>query len=252
MAADTPSIQYVKGVGPRLAERLAARGIRTPRDALFFFPKGYEDRRRIVPIGALVHGMTAPVRGRVLHAGGGGRRGFRGGGPFEVTIADGTGRLTAKWFHAHPSLMERFRAGETILLCGAVRRFRLALEMHHPEILSPADEADPIHLGEIIPVYPEVEGVPPRTLRKIQREVVKGHAPSVREFFPGWMLVAAGVPPIHESIAALHFPPRDADIALLSSFASPQQQRLVFQELFYIQWTLAKRRAGVEKEEAIP
>ncbi len=43
-------IQYVKGVGPRLAEKLAARGIRTPQDALYFFPKDYEDRRRMVPI----------------------------------------------------------------------------------------------------------------------------------------------------------------------------------------------------------
>ena len=46
MTAPQP-IQYVKGVGPRLAEKLGARGIRTAQDALYFFPKGYEDRRRM-------------------------------------------------------------------------------------------------------------------------------------------------------------------------------------------------------------
>lgn len=252
MAENAPSIQYVKGVGPRIARRLEARGIHTAADALFFFPKGYEDRRRIVPIGALAPGMTVPVRGRVLHVRQGGRPGPAGGSRLEVTVADGTGVLAAKWFHAHPLLAGRFAAGETVVLCGAVRRFRNFLEMHHPEILSAADEGDPTHMGEIVPVYPEVEGVPARVFRRIQREIVRGHAASVREFFPAWMLEAAGVPPLDRSIAALHFPPRDADIAQLSSFSSPCQQRLVFQELFYIQWTVAKRRAGAAREEAVP
>jgi ATP-dependent DNA helicase RecG len=249
--AEPPSIQFVKGVGPRLAERLAARGILTPQDALFFFPRGYEDRRHVVPLRALAPGMTVPVKGKVLGVQGG-QRGFGGPRVFEVVISDGTGRLSAKWFHFHPSLKERFKVGETVVFCGTVRSFQFHPEMHHPEILGTAEEHDPVHLGRIVPVYPEVEGVPPRILRRIQWEVVQHHASAVREFFPRWMLESAGVPPIHESLASLHFPPPGADASVLLSFASPAQQRLIFGELFYIQWALARRRAGVMKEAATP
>ena len=248
---EAPSIQFVKGVGPKLAERLASRGIRTPQDALFFFPKGYEDRREILPIRSLSPGMTVPVKGTVIGARGG-HRGFGGPKVFEVVISDGSGRLSAKWFHFHPSLKDRFRVGETVVLCGAVRFFQFQPEMHHPEILGKAEEHDPIHLGRIVPVYPDVEGVPARVLRRIQWEVVHHHASSVKEFFPRWMLEEAGVPPIHESLSAMHFPPSGADAGMLLSFSSPGQKRLIFGELFYIQWALARRRAGVMKEEATP
>jgi len=242
--AGTPSIQFVKGVGPKLAEKLAARGIKTPRDALFFFPKGYEDRRRIVPIRSLKPGMTVPIKGQVTGTSGG-HRGFGGPRVFEVVVSDGTGRLSAKWFHYHPSLKDRFKVGETVVLCGAVRVFQF-----HPEILGSAEEADPVHMGRIVPVYPDVEGVPPRVLRRILHEVVHRLAASEKEFFPKWMLDAAGVPPIQDSLATLHFPPSVADAGALLSFASPPQQRLIFGELFYIQWTMTRRRAGAMKETA--
>jgi len=247
----SPSIQYVKGVGPRLAEKLAARGIRTPHDALFFFPKGYEDRRRIVPLRSVEPGMTVPVKGQVLGVRGGGR-GWGGRRLFEVVLSDGTGRLSAKWFHYRPSLAERFRVGETAVLCGPVRLFQFRLEMHHPEILAAADESDPVNMGRIVPVYPLVEGIPPRTLRKIQWEVVRKYASTEKEIFPRWILDAADVPPVHESLETLHFPPPEADAETLLSFSSPPQQRLIFGELFFIQWVLARRRSGVMKEVAKP
>ena len=248
---DVPSIQFVKGVGPKIAEKLASRGIHTPQDALFLFPKGYEDRRQVLPLRALKPGMTVPVKGTVIRVRGGQRR-FGGSRFLEVTISDGTGHLAAKWFHFHPSLKDRFREGETVIFCGTVRFFQFQPEMHHPEILGKAEELDPVHMGRIVPVYPEVEGVPPRVLRRIQWEVVSHHASSVKEFFPRWALEAAGVPPIHESLATLHFPPAGADAATLLSFSSPAQQRLIFGELFFIQWMLARRRAGVMKEAAVP
>jgi ATP-dependent DNA helicase RecG len=247
----TPSIQYVKGVGPRLAEKLAARGIRTPHDALFFFPKGYEDRRRIVPIRSVRPGITVPVRGQVLSVRGSGR-GWWGRRVLDVVISDGSGRLSAKWFHYRPSLAEKFRIGETVFLCGTVRRFQFQFEMHHPEILGVAEEFDPVNMGRIVPVYPEIEGIAPRTLRKIQWEVVRKYAASVKEFFPRWMLDATGVPPIHESLEILHFPPPETDAEPLLSFSSPSQKRLIFGELFYIQWALAKRRSGMLREASSP
>jgi len=244
-------IQYVKGVGPRLAEKLAARGIRTPHDALYFFPKDYEDRRKVLPIRKLQAGMTAPVRGKVLSVQGGGK-GFRTTRVLEVVIGDGTGRLSAKWFRFHPSLAERFRVGEAVTLCGPIRWFRFSPEMHHPEILLEEDAGEPVHSGRIVPVYPEVEGVPPRVLRRIQWEVVRRHASLEIECFPPRILEKAGIPPLQESLASIHFPRDDADAARFREFSSPEQRRLIFGELFALQWALALRRAGTEREEATP
>ena len=249
---DPLPIQYVKGVGPRLAEKLAGRGIRTPRDSLFFFPKGYEDRRRVVPMRELRPGMTVPVRGQVLAVRGAAGRGWRGRRLLEVDLSDGTGRLAAKWFRFAPSLAEKFRVGESFLVCGTVRAFRSRLEIHHPEILGAGEEADAASMGRLVPVYPDIDGVPGRTFRKIQWEVVRKHASAEREFLPRWMLAEAGVPPIDESIAALHFPGPEEDAEALLSFSAPAQQRLVFGELFHIQWVLARRRLGVSREPAAP
>ncbi len=250
MTAQHP-IQFVKGVGPRIAGKLAARGILTVQDALYFFPRGYEDRRSVIPIRALAPGQNVPVRGKVLSVQGG-EPGYRGPKVLTVTIADGTGRIVAKWFRFHPSLAERFRVGKTVTLCGAARWFRFLPEMHHPEILSEEDEADPIHFGRIVPVYPEVAGVPAKLLRRIQWEVVHRHADTEQECFPGWILERAGVPPLRESLAAIHFPQDDADAARFRDFSSPQQMRLVFGEIFSLQWAIAVRRAGMERERSTP
>ncbi len=248
---ETPSIQYIKGVGPKIAERLAGRGITTAREALFFFPKSYEDRRRIVPLFSLVHGMSACVKGRVVDVRGG-QGGFGRNRVLDVMIADGSGRLSLKWFRYNPALADRFPIGAELLLSGTVRAFGPRLEMHHPEILGHDETSDPFGFGRIIPVYPEIEGVPARLLRKIMWEVVQHHSKDIREFFPRWILDAAGVPPIQDSVAALHFPPPESDIAKLQAFSSPAQQRLIFGELFFIQWTMARRRIGVTREKAVP
>ena len=244
------SIQYVKGVGPRLVERFAARGIYTPQDALYLFPKGYQDRRRTVPIRELRAGMTVPVRGKVLSIHESGRGYVRRG--LEVILADGTGRIVAKWFRCQPSLVRHFKVGEEATLCGAVRIFRFMPEMHHPEILPSEEAGDPVHFGRLVPIYPEIEGIAPKSLRKIQWEIVRGYADKEVECFPAWILEQAGVPPLGRSLAAIHFPEGDIDAEKLLEFSSPQQKRLVFGELFSIQWALVRRRAGMERESAVP
>ena len=163
--------------------------------------------------------MTVPVRGKILSVQGGGK-GFRTTRVLEVVIADGTGRLSAKWFRFHPSLAERFRVGESVTLCGSARWFRFFPEMHHPEILAEEDAADPVHSGRIVPVYPEVEGIPPRVLRKIQWEVVRRHASLETNVSPP-PFSRVGVPPLQESLASIHFPRDDADAERFRDFSSP-------------------------------
>ncbi len=91
------TIQYLKGVGPRLAEQLGKKGVVTIRDALYFFPRTYEDRRTITKIAHLRTGVFGTIcakllQMRVVPYRGGRRR------VFEMVVGDESGSLVAKWF----------------------------------------------------------------------------------------------------------------------------------------------------------
>jgi ATP-dependent DNA helicase RecG (EC 3.6.1.-) len=62
----TTGIQFIKGVGPKLAELLAKRGIRSVEDALFCLPHRYEDRRQLIPIRQLKPGSNHVFQGTVI------------------------------------------------------------------------------------------------------------------------------------------------------------------------------------------
>ncbi|MGH3557492.1 MAG: hypothetical protein ACRDTK_08365, partial [Mycobacterium sp.] len=95
------------GVGPRLAERLAALGIERPEALLTHLPLRYEDRTRVTPMGALQAGVSVLVVGEVLAA-----EVTRGRRPmFVVRLGDGTGFSTLRFFHFRPRLREVFRCG---------------------------------------------------------------------------------------------------------------------------------------------
>src|ERR1043166_5747982 len=104
-------IRIIKGVGPKLAQVLAKKGIATLEDALYNFPRAYEDRRQLTTIGSLQHGQKATVFARVQ-----GARPIRIGrqSRFEAVIGDHTGRLQLFWFRAFPGLAEEFKPGELV------------------------------------------------------------------------------------------------------------------------------------------
>ena len=87
------SIQFIKGVGPRLSEILKKKNIRTVEDALYFLPRAYEDRRQIKTISQLTVGKMETVIGTVLTADTAFHRRRR---TFEMLVGDETGTLLAK------------------------------------------------------------------------------------------------------------------------------------------------------------
>jgi ATP-dependent DNA helicase RecG len=59
-------VQFLKGIGPSIAKKLAKKGIHTLEDLLYFLPRDYEDRRKVIPIGDLREGQRAVVFGEIL------------------------------------------------------------------------------------------------------------------------------------------------------------------------------------------
>src|SRR4030065_792388 len=89
-------IQYVKGIGPKLAKLFEKKGIHTVEDALYFLPRRYEDRRDLKKISELKAGRKETGFGEILLAGVAFYQN-RKKRVFEAVVGDGSGTITLKW-----------------------------------------------------------------------------------------------------------------------------------------------------------
>ncbi len=247
-------IQYIKGVGPRRAFLLQKLGIETLKDALFYLPVRYEDRKAIKKIINLSFGEVQTVSGRVLktevHPASPRRPRLK---LLSVVIADDSGSLTAKWFN-QSYLAKIFKPSQNVIFYGPVKvGFRgNGFEMMNPEfeIIDDEDEdTDFLSTGRIVPVYGLTEGLSQRQLRTIINSCLKNALPHISDPMPAEIIARLGLPGLKESIEAVHFPPPEMALADLNSGTSPVHQRLSFDELFALQLGLAalKNRETAQK-----
>lgn len=251
-------LQFIKGVGPKLCELLAKRGVCNVEDALYLLPHRYEDRRTVQPIVRLRPGMTEVFSGKILSAdvttSKGGRRFF------EAVVGDESGSVTLKWFNSNPTFMKRvWTVGKTGVFTGEVSQYGYQREVHHPEVewlesgKSVADvlAADPVNFGRIVPVYPLTEGLSQKVMRKVMKEVVDSFVPSVQELIPRGILNPLGLPGLRDSLRDAHLPSPEADLAALNEGRTPSHRALAFDEFFFWELGLALKRQGVTLEEGI-
>ncbi|MCA9551045.1 MAG: ATP-dependent DNA helicase RecG [Myxococcales bacterium] len=249
MAAVNPGtpLAEVVGVGPKTAERLAARGLKTVQDALFFLPLGYEDRTAFRPIATLAAGERVMVRGEVLAATV--RPAGRGKRVFELAVGDGTGTLSCRFFRFYQGQMEsRYPRGTQVVVSGAVTQWGAMRQMVHPEIevLGVSSEVEPEGL---VPRYPDIEGVPAKKLRAILTELAEAAAVQVQDHLPGPLLDALRLPALSEAVLRAHRPePGDA---AEGEALHAMRARLVFDELLLLQLALGLARQGREAEPGV-
>ena len=171
-------IQYVKGVGPKLAKLFEKKGIRTVEDALYFLPRCYEDRRNLKKISELKTGRKETGFGEILLSGVAFYQNKRKR-VFEAVVGDGSGVITLKWFAGNERyLIDRFKKGRKLIFSGEVGWFRDQREIHHPdvEMVDEDIEKDYLNFKRIVPIYSETEGLHQRTLRKLIKNILDGYA----------------------------------------------------------------------------
>ena len=240
----------MKGIGPARAEMLAAKGLVTLADLLYYTPFRYEDRRNVKPISQLAPGEKAAVLAHVSTAKFSGFR-RRSVGLFEATLHDGSGAsLKARWFHGE-------RYADTLLPGARVALFgKIELDSNHQrlivqpelEILSGDDEEETLHSGRIVAVYEAAGKISTRVFRKLLDRILK-EAPMPEDALPASVRERAGLPPLATAIHDIHIPPPDADLRLVNEFRSPAQTRLIFDEFFWLQCGLILKKS---KAHTIP
>jgi ATP-dependent DNA helicase RecG len=237
------------GVGPRIAEKLAARGLLTLQDLWLQLPRQYEDRTRVTPIRALQAGVAAQVEGVVEAV----ERGFRYRPMLRVALGDGSqATLVLRFFHFRAAQVAQFAPGARVRCFGTPRAGQHGLEIVHPSyrVLGADDDA----LGDRLdPVYPAIEGVGPVALRRlIGAALDRLPDADALELLPRGWLEALGLPALREALLTVHRPPQDSDVGALLAGTHPAQRRLALEELLAHHLSLRRQRIALQRHGAAP
>jgi ATP-dependent DNA helicase RecG len=242
-------LMYLKGVGPARAAQLEAKGLKTVEDLLAYPPFRYEDRSNLKPIAELAPGEKAVVVGEVRY---GRVKSFRKSklGLFEAAVGDSSrSTLLTKWFNS-AYLEDVLRPGTRVALYGKVEfdSYSGELAMTNPEyeLLTedPDDDGDAaLHTGRIVPIYEAAGKVHTKLFRTLMRRVLDSLDP-VEDPLPPSIRERLHFPPRWDAIRAMHFPEPGTDLRLLNAFRSTAQQRLIFEELFWLEMGLLLKRAS--------
>ncbi|MCX7794511.1 MAG: ATP-dependent DNA helicase RecG [Thermodesulfovibrionales bacterium] len=228
------SIQYIKGVGKERAKILEKLGIRTLKDAFYYLPRRYEDRRFLRPIARLRYGKIETVRAKIASVELIEKKGLK---ILELTLSDGTGVLKAKWFN-QPYLKKIFKPGQELMVSAPVKRnafWGIGFEMENPDYEFVEEDDETIHTARIVPVYGLTKGITQRQMRRIMFSVVNDHSSSIEDFLPQDIIKELDLPPLKESLLNIHFPSDSLDPDTLNEFKTPYQRRLAFDEIFLFQ-----------------
>jgi len=246
-------IQYVKGVGPKLAKLFEKKGIRTVEDALYFLPRCYEDRRNLKKMSELKAGRKETGFGEILLSGVAFYQNKKKR-VFEVVVGDGSGTTTLKWFHGNERyLRERFKKGRQMIFSGDVKWFNSQREIHHPdvEIVDGDIEKDYLNFKRIVPVYSETEGLYQRTLRRLMNTILEGYADELSSPIPSEIAGRQNLIDFSDAFRRVHFPPEGESMDALNLQRSDGHRRIIFDEFFFLELGMALKKRGVALERGI-
>jgi ATP-dependent DNA helicase RecG len=261
----TTPVQYVKGIGPRLAEILATKGIATVRDLLNYLPFRYEDRLNPRGIAELRPGEMATVIGEVRNSG---LFRTRKMPIFQLTVGQGRSRLKCLWFHG-AYLQDKFKPGQLIALYGKVEQDSHSGEM---QIIQPQFEvlgeatgngkpgeaaedkaATSLEVGRIVPIYESAgQGrVTARWFRRIIRTALEDLTPELAETIPQAVRERLALVSEREALWKVHWPEAGESFEDLQSARTPAHIRLIFEELFFIELGLEMKRRQQKAQTGI-
>lgn len=244
---DAPLTQ-LKGVGPKLAEKLTRLNLFTLQDILFHLPHRYQDRTRIASIANLTPGSEITTEGVIQSS----RIVFGRRRSLICQINDHSGLLTLRFFHFSRTQKDTLKPGAKLRCFGEVRRGATSLEMIHPEYTFVSRE-NPHYEAEqsYTPIFPSTQGISQSLLRNLVQQALKllEHHP-LSNWLPMKLLPPLISRDLVTSLKWIHFPPADMLFEQLDPGKNPNRRRLAFEELIAHRLAILERQKTYRREAA--
>ena len=253
LSLDQPLVR-LNGIGPKQGEKLARLGLVVVRDLLYYYPRDHIDYARQVRIRELTAGETVTLVATV-------KRCHCFTSPrnkkltiLEVVLKDSSGQLKLSRFFAGNRYTNRgwqaqqkrlYPAGAVVAASGLVKKSKYGLTLDNPEIETidhAGSSIDSLTVGRVVPVYPLTDGVGAALIRRAVVAALPA-AKQLQEPLPQNLQEDEGLVQLSDAIANIHFP---KDTTSLDN----ARHRLIFDEFFYLQLGLLKRRQQRRQEQA--
>lgn len=241
-ASESTDIQFVPGVGPRIANYYRKLGIETAADLLYHVPRRFEDRRALPRIRDLEVGKSVSVRGVVTRVEM--RPSRRGPAPVRAILSDGTGQITLLWFN-QPWIGKKLQSIDAeVIAYGLVRYGSHTLEIHSPDFEILGEDDDSASFTSIVPIYPATEGLTQKSIRKAMAGALEVGLSGLEDPLPASVRKKFSLVGLQDAIRQMHRPESEADFEIA-------RRRLAFDEFLAIQLLVAVRRAESKREPGI-
>ena len=240
MARLTDPVTILKGVGPTKAKQFAQLNIHTLGDLICHFPRGYEDRTKLVPIEKLEADVPACFKAMVMntpktaHI----RKGLD---ITRVQVADTTGRLNLTFFNSK-FVSEQLHYGKEYIFYGAVSGDFIGYNMTNPAF--EALDSQPVTTRRVLPIYPLTAGLSNAAMLKAVRQALEICDPP-EEIIPEDVRQRYGILPAERAYYAIHEPSSMAEAELA-------KKRLIFEEFFVFSAGLSLMRANRAEKKTEP
>ena len=256
-------VQYVKGIGPRLSEVLAAKGLNTVGDLLHYLPFRYEDRLNPRGVAELRPGEMATVIAEVRNSG---LFRTRRMPLFQMVAGQGRAKLKCIWFNS-AYLKDKFQPGQIVALYGKVeqdKRGELQIIQPQFEILGEATEegateaseqkaAASLEIGRIVPIY-EAAGqgrLTSRWFRRIIRQALENLPANLPDPVPTAIRQRLSLIAPREALWQVHWPEAGESLQALQEARTPAHLRMIFEELFLLELGLELKRRQLKAETGV-
>ena len=220
LTPDTP-VQYLKGVGPKLAQRFEKLGIRTLADLLEHYPRRYLDFTHPYPPSEAPSGVECVVQAELLSKQGG--RYVAGGRRVEkATAGDDIATLELTWFN-NPYTIQKLEIGQEYFFEGEVTGGLLRRQMVNPQVRTAAQ----VQAAPLSAIYPQTEGLNSSAISRCVAQLLP-HAELLGEPLPPDLLKKYRLPGKAQAVREIHAPAS-------AQAAQEARRRLIFEELLVLQ-----------------
>jgi ATP-dependent DNA helicase RecG len=245
LTPDTP-VRYLKGVGPKTAERFEKLGILTLSDLLCHYPRRYLDFSKPYSIAEAPSDTECVVKAEVFAKPGG--RILPGGRRMErITAGDDVSSLEVTWFN-NPYAVQKLELGQEYYFQGIVTGGMLRRQMVNPQVRTDAQ----VKSSPFEAVYPQTEGLTSSAIAKCVRQLLP-HAELLPDPLPSEMLKKYRLLSKADAVRAIHCPATEEE-----AFAA--RRRLIYEELLVLQLGIGRMKnhgaastgAPMKKADASP